>query len=226
MRLGTKLLLLLGAAALAAVLAWRWSDGWSPDRADYPVQGFAADPDAAPLPWEALKGRADFVYLVATGGVRGATTNFLRAQEQAQAAGLSVGAIHRFSICLPGSEQATNLLAHLPRDSRDLPLAVELDAGGCDRLPSSGELIRQLSDFLAVAEAGQSAPAVLKLSPAMAERYPIAGRLDRPLWLTRFFRQPGGERAWELWEANAERRVPGVDRPLPWSVARPVVQGD
>ena len=100
-------------------------------------------------------------------------------------------------------------------------MAVELDGAGCDRWPSPAALVRQLSAFLAIAEAGQSRPAVLKLSPEMAVRYPLAGRLDRPLWLQRRLRQPAGERVWELWEANPARRVPGVDRPLAWSVARP-----
>lgn len=225
MTLRRRVLIGLLVLAIVGVLAWRWADGWAPDRADFAVQGFAADPDDAALPWSALSGRADFVYLVATTGVRGAATNFLRVRDEASAAGLAVGAIHRFAVCVPGAEQATNLLAHLPRDTRELPLAVELDSAGCDRLPSTDALVRQLSAFLAIAEAGQSRPAVLKLSPEMAERYPLAGRLDRPLWLSRRLRQPSGERVWELWEANPARHLPGVDRPLAWSVARPDERG-
>ena len=220
-----KLLMGLLVLVVAGVLVWRWADGWAPDRADYAVQGFTADPDDAALPWSVLGARADFVYLVATTGARDAAANFLRVRDEASAAGLAVGAIHRFAVCQPGDEQATNLLAHLPRDARELPLAVELDAAGCDRLPSTPALVRQLSAFLTVAEAGQAKPAVLKLSPEMAARYPLAGRLDRPLWLSRRFRQPAGERVWELWEANPARHLPGIGRPLAWSVARPDERG-
>ncbi len=225
MRVRTRLLLALAALALAAVLAWRWADGWAPDRARYPVQGFEADPDAAPLDWAALKGRADFVYLDATEGARGATRNFLRVARQARAAGLSVGAIHRFSVCLPGREQATNLLAHLPRDGTDLPLAVALDGAGCARWPGTAALVDELAAFLAVAEAGGGETAVLRLTPDLARRYPLADRLDRPLWLERRFREPVAQRPWELWLANPARRVPGADRPLAWSVARPDERG-
>ena len=221
MRLGTRLLLALAALALAGGLAWRWADGWAPARADYPVQGFEADPDAAPLDWAALKGRADFVYLDATEGASGAARNFLRVSREARAAGLSVGAVHRFSVCAPGREQATNLLAHLPREGGDLPLAVALDGAGCPRWPGTDALVAELAAFLAIAEARSDQPAVLKLTPDLAERYPLADRLDRALWLERRFRQPVASRAWELWLANPARRVPGADRPLPWSVARP-----
>ena len=222
----TRWLLALAAIAVAAVLGWRWADGWAPDRARYPVQGFETDPDAAALDWAALKGRADFVYLDATDGARGSRRNFLRVARQARAAGLSVGAVHRFSLCVPGREQATNLLAHLPREGTDLPLAVALDGAGCPGWPPTDRLVAEVAAFLAVAEAGRDDPAILQLAPDIQRRYPLADRLDRPLWLERAFRQPSGARSWELWLANPDRRVPGVDRPLAWSVARPDERGE
>ena len=218
-------LLTLVALAALALAGWQAARRWSPSRADYPVQGFEADPDGPPLDWPALGGRADFAYLLVTTGMRGASTNYLRAAGQARDAGLSVGAIHRFSLCQPPREQATNLLAHLPRDGADLPLAVELDPTGCPVPPSPRRLVDDLSTFLAVAEASDRRPAILKLSPELAERYRLDRRLDRPLWLERAWREPKATRSWELWLANPARAVPGADEPLRWSVARPDERG-
>ena len=218
-------LLALVAIAALALAGWQVARRWAPSRADFPVQGFEADPDGPPLDWPALGGRADFVYLLVTTGVGGASTNYLRAAQEARDAGLAVGAIHRFSLCQPPREQAKNLLAHLPRTEGDLPLAVELDPAGCPALPAPKRLVESLSAFLAVAEASDRAPAILKLSPALAERYRLDQRFDRPLWLERAWRQPKATRTWELWLANPARSVSGADEALPWSVARPDERG-
>ena len=191
-----------------------------------PTQGFALDPDATEVDWATAAQTADFVYLAATDGVSAATDHFLREAGEAQAAGFSVGAIHRFDLCLPAREQAVNLLAHLPRRTTDLPLAVALTDTACaGRTPKSAEAVRALAEFLALAEAGGRPPSIVRASPELAERYPLTGRLDRPLWLTRRFRQP--EADWELWTANPTRSVDGVADPVEWVVARaPTATGE
>ena len=219
--------LLIGVGLLLAAFAiWRVADGWVPSRADYPAQGFAIDPDAGEVDWTTAAGSADFVYLAATNGVAGATDHFLQVAGEAQAAGFSVGAIHHFDLCLDPREQAVNLLAHLPRDTTDLPLAVELtDAACAGRAPKPADAVRALADFLALAEAGGRPPSIVRQSPELAERVPLTGRLDRPLWLTRRFRQPDAD--WELWTANPARAVDGVDEPVEWIVARaPATTGE
>lgn len=216
--------LALVALVVALVLAWRTADRWHPSHQDYPAQGFAFDPDRGEVDWPAVAAQADFTYLSATEGVTGASQRFLRTAAQARDAGLSVGAIHRFDLCLPPREQAVNLLAHLPRDTTDLPLAVELDASRCaGRPPRPDAAVTALGDFLALAEAGGRPASIVRESPELAERYPLTGRLDRPLWLSRRFRQPDAD--WELWTANPARTVSGLDDSVEWIAARAPPEG-
>ena len=220
----TRLLLLLAGVLLVAWFVWRTAERWVPSRAEYPAQGFVYHSGA--VDWTQAAERADFVYLDATEGLFGANPRFLQTAAQARDAGFSVGATHRFDLCLSAREQAVNLLAHLPRDATDLPLAVELtDAACAGRPPKVIDAVRALADFLTLAEAGGRPPSLIRETPAMAERYPLTGRLDRPLWLTRRFRQPAAD--WELWTANPARPIDGVDDPVEWVVARaPATSGD
>jgi lysozyme len=60
------------------------------------------------------------------------------------------------------------------------------------------------------------------VSRAFEEEYAISRAIDRPLWLSGFFLQPGyGERPWLIWEANGSRVLEGVSHSAPWLVLRP-----
>jgi lysozyme len=65
-------------------------------------------------------------------------------------------------------------------------------------------------------------PAVLKVSPGFEERYHIAGRIERNLWLTRDWWQPDyAGRPWTLWTANAALRTEAGEEPVRWVVLQP-----
>jgi lysozyme len=63
---------------------------------------------------------------------------------------------------------------------------------------------------------------VLKLAPGFEERYHIAARIERNLWLERDWLQPAyAGRPWTLWTANSQLRTAASDQPLRWVVLQP-----
>ena len=65
-------------------------------------------------------------------------------------------------------------------------------------------------------------PALLKLSAAFQDRYKIAAKVDRNLWLTRTRFQPDyAGRPWTLWTANRALETEAGDKPLHWVVVQP-----
>ena len=63
---------------------------------------------------------------------------------------------------------------------------------------------------------------MLKLAPGFEERYHIAARIERNLWLERDWLQPDyAGRPWTLWTANSQLRTAASDLPLRWVVLQP-----
>jgi lysozyme len=218
---------LLAAAALlalvAAALGWHAAGAWQPERSRYPVQGVEAASRDGPINWTALKaGGADFVYLEASDGAR-RDRWFDPALAEARAAGLRVGALHRYDPCRPAAPQTTAFVTLVPRDPALLPPAVDLalDDARCPEPPPRA-LGGQLAEFLNDIETHAGKPAILKLSDDFEERYGTAARLHRNLWVSGSYLTPDDTvRPWVLWTANARLRSPAADQPLRWVVVRP-----
>ena len=105
-----------------------------------------------------------------------------------------------------------------------LPPAIALDqlADDCADPVSEAAVESELTTFLNQVEGHVGKPAVLKLSPAFEERYHIAARIERNLWLERDWLQPDyAGRPWTLWTANSQLRTEAGDAPLRWVVLQP-----
>ena len=80
----------------------------------------------------------------------------------------------------------------------------------------------ELTTFLNQVEGHVGKPVVLKLAPAFEERYHMAARIERNLWLERDWLQPTyAGRPWTLWTANSSLRTAASDLPLRWVVLQP-----
>lgn len=222
LRLAGALLLL---AMIAGLYGWWHLAHWQPDSAEYPAQGIAASGEDGEIDWKAVKAiGARFAYLEASASVFARDPAFARNLEEARAAGLQIGAVHRYDPCQPAERQAANFVTVVPRDAAMLPPAVELAmlADDCPAAVSDARIETELATFLNQVESHAGKPALLKLSPAFEDRYHIAARIDRNLWLSRRRFQPDyAGRPWTLWTANSALETEAGDAPMQWVVVQP-----
>jgi len=216
---------LLVLAALTAC-AWGWWElrHWTPDAAQFPEQGAeiaAADGDVR-FPTLAALG-ARFVYLHAS-GAGGRDPAFAAHLGAARAAGLRVGAVHRFDPCAPADRQSALFVLMVPRARDLLPPAIALDSDGdeCAAKVAEAEVESELLTLINQIEAHAGKPAILQVSRRFERRYQLAGRLDRNLWIVGTWREPTyAGRPWLMWTANTALATEAADQPLRWVVVRP-----
>lgn len=214
------LLVLLGAI-------WGWWQGqhWTPSRGEFPVQGALVGAADGAADFKALKAvGADFVYLEASRGASGRDPQFAANLERVRESGLQFGVVHEYDPCVAAERQAANFVTTVPRDADLLPPAIALAklADGCPDPSSEAAVESELTTFLNQIEGHVGRPAVLKLAPAFEERYHVAARIERNLWLERDWFQPDyAGRPWTLWTANSSLLTEAGDEPVRWVALQP-----
>ncbi|MDE2405884.1 MAG: glycoside hydrolase family 25 protein [Sphingomonadales bacterium] len=223
----------LGALLLVAIIGgaagWWHLHHWRPERKLFPMQGVEiGSEDAAdgqPVDWKALKAiGADFAYVDASASAFARDPAFSRNLDDARAAGLQVGAVHRYDPCQPADRQSANFVTVVPRDPKLLPPAVELVrlADDCPIKVTDAAVESELMTFLNQIETHTGKPSLLKVGPAFERRYHIAHALDRNLWLMRNRFQPEyAHRPWSVWTANDQLQTTALDSPVRWLVVQP-----
>ncbi|OYW46852.1 MAG: lysozyme [Sphingomonadales bacterium 32-68-7] len=216
---------LLLAALVGGGWLWWQAQHWMPARAEFPAQGALIGARDGPTDFDALHAvGASFVYLEASDGAAARDAAFARNFPLARDSALRVGVVHRYDPCVAAERQAGNFLTIVPRDAALLPPAVALEqtAEGCADPVSEAAVESELTTFLNQIEGHAGQPAVLLLSPAFEERYHVAARMDRGLWVTRDWIQPDyAGRPWSLWTANSALRTEASPEPLRWVVVQP-----
>lgn len=217
-------LVLLLAMIGAAVLWWKGRH-WRPDEARWPDQGALVSREDGEVDFGTLKGLgAGFVYLEASRGGKGQDAAFPDNHAAARAAGLQAGAVHVFDPCALADGQSANFVTIVPRDPELLPPAIALRQTGedCPDKVSRAAIQSELMTLVNQIEAHTGKPAILLLSEDFEERYGVAARIDRNLWLERDWFGPAyAGRPWLLWTANAGLETEAADEPLAWVVVRP-----
>lgn len=220
----------IAAALLLIVLAggayaWWQGQNWRPDEALWPDQGALIGESDGAVDFTTLKGLgAGFVYLEASRGAGARDARFPANLAAARAAGLQVGALHRFDPCIPADGQSANFVTSVPRDGDLLPPAIMLDrlASDCPKRVFDAAVQSELMTLVNQIEAHSGKAAILAPSAEFEEAYDIARRIDRNLWLTRSWFEPVyAGRPWLLWTANENLRTEAADEPLRWIVVRP-----
>lgn len=225
-------LVVLAAMVAAGWLWWRLQH-WTPDEAAFPEQGAQIGAADGRINFRTLRALgADFVYLDASEGAERRDRAFSANLDAARGAGLQVGAVHRFDPCAVADGQSANFVTMVPRggpreaprESDMLPpaLALERTADNCPERVGEAAVESELMTLINQIEAHAGRPAILKISPEFEERYGLAGRLERNLWLTRTRFTPAyGGRPWLLWTANEALRSEAADEPIRWVVVQP-----
>ncbi|MGN6499208.1 MAG: glycoside hydrolase family 25 protein, partial [Tsuneonella sp.] len=180
----------LGAVALAVLIAGGWGwwrlQSWTPSEAVYPDQGAEISAASGAVNFRTLRALgADFVYLDATDGAGRTDQRFSTNLAAARAAGLRVGAVHRFDPCAMADGQSANFVTVVPRGRELLPPAIALDgtADECPHRVSEAAVESELMTLINQIEAHAGRPAILQVSPEFERRYGLGERLDRNLWL-------------------------------------------
>ena len=220
---------LIGAVMLFAIIAgvWGWWDlrHWRPSKLEFPMQGVEISGEDGLVDFKALKATgANFAYLDASASAFARDPAFVKNLEEARAAKLQVGAVHRYDPCQPAEKQAANFVTVVPRDRSMLPPAVDLDmlADGCPVKVSDAAVESELMTFLNQIEAHTGKATILKVSPGFERRYHVVASMDRNLWLVGERFQPDyARRPWTMWTANTRLVTDAGDEPLRWVVVQP-----
>lgn len=215
--------MLIGALALlASGVSWFIATRWQPDPSLFPVQGIDVSHENGDIDWwEVRKSGVQFAYMTATNGASAADTKFSENWQNADAAELRRGALHIFSLCEPGVEQAQNFVRTVPRVEDQLPPAVEIAGDGdCETRPEAAVVTRELKAFLSAIETHLGEHAVIRVSKQMEARYGIStSTAPHLLWSKRFFFEPTYlPRPWTIWQASSHRRISGISGAVNWNV--------
>lgn len=215
------------AIFLAAAGGWSWwqLQHWTPSLEQYPEQGVAVGATDAPVSLRTTKALgARFAYLEASIGSSGRDSSFAGYFEAAREAGMQAGAVHLFDPCEIADGQSANFVTVVPRAEDMLPpvIALERTADDCIKRVSDAAVESELMTLINQIESHSGKPVILRLSPAFEERYDIANRIERNLWLSRTRVEPEyAGRPWLLWTANRALRSEASSGPIRWMVVRP-----
>lgn len=161
-----------------------------------------------------------FAYIKATEGAGFTDTHVTRNWEGAQAAGITPGAYHYFTLCSPGAEQAEDFLAAVPPDDTALPPALDLEFdGACDERPDAEAAQAEIDAFTAVVEEAWGRRVVVYSSSAWREHYGLPVTDARPDWLFEDTSRPAQE-DWSVWQLRFDGTVSGIEGPVDIDVLR------
>lgn len=220
-------LLLVLAIIVTGFGAWSWwqLQHWTPPADKFPEQGLVIGREDTPINLRTAKALgARFVYLEASVGVSGRDPAFDSNFAEAQMIRLRRGAVHMFDPCEVADGQSANFVTMVPRDNELLPPVIALEQTAANCLDPVGEAAveSELMTLINQIEAHAGKPVILRISPQFEEKYGIARRIERNLWLTRTRLQPDyAGRPWLLWTANTALRSEASSEPVRWVVVRP-----
>ncbi|QYJ07694.1 glycoside hydrolase family 25 protein [Qipengyuania flava] len=224
-RAGKVSLFLVLIAGIGGAYAWSEGRSWRPDEALWPDQGALVGAVDGAVDFGTVAGLgAQFVYLEASDGAGRKDPAFAQNFARARAAGLQVGAAHRFDPCAVADGQSANFVTMVPRDGTLLPPAILLEgtAEDCPARVSDAAVQSELMTLVNQIEAHSGKPAILAPEESFEEAYAPSRRIDRQLWLTRSWFEPEyASRPWLMWTANRWYQTEAAQQPLRWVVVQP-----
>jgi len=210
------------ALALIGLCAWLMAINWRPDPRAFPVQGMDVTEKSGAIDWWKVKagGKVQFAYARATIGANHRDPRFESYWRGLFETAIPRGAIHVFSLCQLAADQAGNVVATVPRNAADLPLAVELDFDpACAARPERAVVLGEIKRFLAGVEGYTGGPAILKISQPFEAQYRVGEAIPRKLWSIRpFFPPDYFDKPWTMWQASKLRRIEGAAGTVNWDV--------
>lgn len=206
-------ILLAAAAAAFGLLRWR---GWllfpnEADPAHWEVWGVDVSSYQGTVDWMELRRQGvEFAFIKATEGSGMVDRCFAENWENAQAAGVPVGAYHFFSYDSPGETQAENFIAQVPVRAGALPPVVDIEFyGDKAQNPPDRETVRKILDpLLERLESHYGQKPILYVTYRTYKLYIQGAYEDYPLWVTRPLLAPL-DKDWTFWQYSHSARLPG-----------------
>ncbi|WP_420414770.1 GH25 family lysozyme [Roseibium sp.] len=185
---------------------------WEPDRDDYILRGVDVSHHQKDIDWQAVAGNdVSFAYIKASEGGDFKDSAFKRNWEGAKSAGLARGAYHYFSLCKDGAAQARNFLSVLPDDPDMLAPMLDLEfEGNCARRPTVGEMLKEISDFVAAVEPATGKRVIFYAPEEFYKTYLKDRGLNRRLWVRSIWHAPSYAKEWVLWQYHQRGTVSGI----------------
>ena len=143
--------------------------------------------------------------------------------EAARGRGMQVGAVHVYDLCAPAEAQAANFVTVVPRDKEMLPPAIALDINSrtCPAVPGEAQMQSELTTFLNQVEKHAEKPVILMISDALEQEYHLAAMIDRNIWVSQDFLEPGyAGRPWVMWTATSRLRLNATTGRTRWVVVQ------
>lgn len=133
------------------------------------------------------------------------------------------GATRIYSPCRLATDRANDFNTVVPRTAEALPAAVEIGfAGVCTSRPERRIVLDALRRYLAMVQAHTGKPVLLKVGKPFDAAYRVTAAIPDPVWAVQDFFPPDyPARRWRMWQANAQRRIDGTERPVHWNVVMP-----
>lgn len=206
-------ILLAAAAAIFALLRIQglllWPNEARPAR--WEVWGVDVSSYQGEVNWATLREQGvDFAFCKATEGSGTVDSCFPKNWENAQNAGVLVGAYHFFSYDSPGETQAENFIAQVPVTAGALPPVVDIEFyGDKAQHPPDRETVKEILDpLLERLESHYGQTPILYATYRTYKLYLQGKYEDYPLWITRPLFAPV-DKDWSFWQYSHSARLPG-----------------
>ncbi|TQL70238.1 lysozyme [Nocardioides albertanoniae] len=183
--------------------------------ARYDVRGIDVSHHNGTVDWARVAEQdVDFAWIKATEGSAHTDPRFTANWSGAREAGLSTGAYHFMSFESPGTDQAQNMIATVPRVAGTLAPVVDLEPYGSFKgdLPPATEVRAILDPLLAALEDHYGTAPVIYTTPTAYRAFLVDGYRDNPIWFRSVAwppRVPDG-RDWTIWQYSSRDRLDGV----------------
>ena len=212
------ILLILPPAAAAIVLAclfyfWALRPN-HPSEERYPVRGVDVSAYQGEIDWPTLSQQGiRFAFIKATEGSAHTDPRFADNWEQAQKAGLRIGAYHFFSFDSPGQTQAENFIKAVPPADGMLPPVVDLELYGEKKKnpPDEAAVWPELETMLARLEEAYGKKPILYATAKSYRLYLAEAFAEYDIWIRDVLRKPKlpDGRAWTFWQYTDRARLEG-----------------
>lgn len=184
--------------------------------AKYDVRGADVSHHQGPIDWDEVADEdIDFAYIKATEGTTHVDDRFTENWEDAQDAGIVVGAHHFMSFDSPGTGQAENLIATVPETSGMLPPVVDVESYGryIDDLPDEETVSSILDELLAGLEDQYGVPAIIYTTDTYYDAFIRDAYPDNPIWIRAIVLPPrlSDDRDWTFWQYSNRDHLDGIE---------------
>jgi lysozyme len=190
---------------------WRFN---YPPQWRYPVRGIDISHHQGAINWEQVKRNGiDFVYMKATEGGDHKDREFPDNWRAASRIGLVKGAYHFFTFCTPGSEQAANFIATVPREPNTLPPAIDCEfSGNCKARPKKETVAKELTVFIRAIEKRYGQSPIFYVTYDSYEAYIKGAFPAYHVWIRDIYAKPqiSDRLYWTFWQYANRGHVKGI----------------